>query len=94
MTQMLDSDTGTLGWACTVHCSWNPCDHDGEPARPEPMHCDEQPTREQAIRFARFQTGGARPIVVHRGSWADGGHSIASEACPCGTFLLPALVTS
>lgn len=83
--------------ACVVHTHYAPCPHNGEPASPIPLHADTTPSREEAIERWVRTTHRQRPLVLHRGSWADGrDHEIEidSDDCWCGPEKFPAEVAS
>lgn len=51
------------------------------------IESDSVPSREAVLLLARARFPG-RPVVVHRGSWADREHQVDTLACPCGPELV------
>lgn len=68
-------DTDTPGHpsapACMVHTHWAPCPLNGEAASLTPIHSDDRCGRDEEIRVWRLRTHGQRPLIIHRGSWAN-----------------------
>jgi len=67
--------------ACAVHTHMSPCPHDGQPASSAAMHADTLLGRHRVLVDWWNKTRGQRPIVLHRGSWADD-HTL-SAGCRC-----------
>lgn len=90
-SMVYNEETGRPALACMVHTTYAPCPHNGEPASPAPVHVDDSPTRVAAIEAARARVGGARPIVVHNGSFNldDREHSTEESGCWCGPVTIP-----
>lgn len=94
---VIDSETGAVDRASDLTCAT--CGASAiERHRPgctvllSPVHVDEVPSREAALDYAREWTKGERPIVVHRGSFADIEHTATNDlaetmSCPCGPDL-------
>ena len=90
---ILDSNEGLVP-GCVVHAVYAPCDSDGEPACPAPLHMFNHQDREAAITAWRIRTHGQRLLIIHdeRALPDPADHVIEDRIlpCPCGAEVLTA----
>ena len=90
---ILDADLGPVP-GCVVHAVYAPCDRDGQPACPVPLHAFGHDDRDAALRMWRIRTHQQRPLIIHdeRRIPDPAGHVIEDRIlpCPCGAEVLAA----
>lgn len=84
-------DVEDVGRMCAVHGWPEPCEQNGHPALPFPIHVFAEPDRIAAIEKARESVAGSRPILVHNGHESDTGHltTLGESACWCEPVTIP-----
>lgn len=88
-----DTDIESMVTACVVHTAHAPCLLNGQPASTDPLHTDDRPGRDRAVRFWELRTHGQRTLVLHHGSLGDEREhatEVNDLTCWCEPELLPA----
>lgn len=93
ISAVFDTDADSMMPACVVHAAEAPCPRNGEPASPAPLHTDDAPGRDKAVRFWELRTHRQRLLVLHHGSLGDDrkhATEVDDTTCWCEPELLPA----
>lgn len=76
---------------CLVHCHYQPCPADGQPAVPAALHTDDHVGKVPAVAEWATRTARQRPPVIHQGSLActAPAHETDGVLCWCHPEVIP-----